>query len=123
MSTQDNLAIPQGDLMVQKLFEIADRMAAQAAEGKLKSESITVGTTWHTVTYGWRAVDIFNDGDSDLYVRLDDQATNPWDEGDAPVKKNNSLHLDLNSRKYPAPPEIGLICQTGSASVRLFLFL
>ena len=61
-------------------------------------------------------------------------STNPWDFGEAPVKKGESLALDLKARLYkPRVPEgaivaplragspvLCFICQSGTADVRVF---
>lgn len=130
--------LPPEQLMVVYLDEIASRLADQAAEGKLQSKSFTVGTNWYTLETAWMAVTIFNDGDNDVYIRLDDMSTYPWQEGEAPLKANENIRIDLGARGYPGiPPEqeegkprvlplrhgspvLCFICQSGSAAVRVF---
>ena len=129
-----------GDLTVIKLFEIADRLADQAAEGSLHSASFIVDTTWKTLEVAWLSATIFNDGDSDVYIHLDDMSTAPWQEGEAPLKKGEHLVIDLKARGHKPPepeekeqegrprvrplrfgsPVLCFICQTGTATIRAF---
>lgn len=129
-----------GDLVVIKLFEIADRLADQAAIGVLSSKQFSVGTTWYTLETAWLAATIFNDGDSDIYIHLDDMSTSPWAEGEAPLKKGEQIAIDLRARGHPPPPSdepeeegksrvaplrhgsplLYFICKTGTATVRAF---
>lgn len=129
-----------GDLTVIKLFEIADRLADQAALGVLNSKSFTVGTTWYTLETAWLSCTIFNDGDSDVYIRLDDMSTSPWQMGEAPLKKGEQISIDLKARGHKPPPSeeeeeegkprvrplrfgspiLCFICQSGTADVRVF---
>lgn len=117
-------------LIVQKLFEIADRLADQVAIGIIRSETITVGTSWTAVVGAWFSATIYNDGDSDIYMRLvtpevGDLSGRPWEDGEAPLKKSESLAMDLKGRGYKVnggkySPTIWMICKTDSAIVRVF---
>lgn len=134
-----------GDLVVIYLRELCDRMADQAAQGVFASKSFSVTTTWYTLEIAWLRCTIFNDGDSDVYIRLDDMSTSPWQMGEAPLKKGEQVSIDLHAKQYPpqmptleeevkegkegvprvAPlrhgaPLLCFICQTGSATVRVF---
>lgn len=129
-----------GDMVVIKLFEIADRLADQAALGILNSKSFTVGTTWYTLETAWLSCTIFNDGDSDIYIRLDDMSTSPWQMGEAPLKKGEQISIDLKARGHAPPaaeepkeegkprvaplrhgsPLLCFICQSSTATVRAF---
>lgn len=107
------------------LDEIAARLQDLTAKGQLSSYSVTVGTSWHPIIGGWISSTLFNDGDSDVYVRLrnDVGKGSPWEEGEAPVKKGEHINIDLKGRKVKTEggvPEVWLICQTGTASVRIF---
>ena len=117
-------------LVVLKLFEIADRLADQVAIGIVRSETITVGTEWTAVVGAWVSATIYNDGTSDIYVRMvapefGDLSGRPWEDGEAPLKSGDGLPLDLRGRSYKVDggkysPTIWMICKTGSASVRIF---
>lgn len=122
------------DLMVIKLFEIADRLADQVPEGKLTSYSFTIGTDWKSIQPAWLSATIFNDGEADVYVRLDDMSTNPWEMGEAPLKKGEKIILDLKAKLYKpvvqddaivkplraGSPVLCFICQSGNADIRVF---
>lgn len=120
-------------LMVMFLREIADRLADQTPQGKWESKEYTVGTDWMPITGGWRTATIYNDGDSDVYIRLDDlTGDKPWANSEAPLKKGENVSLPLGHRLHRlledpvagmidyGSPIIYLICQTGTASVRVF---
>lgn len=116
------------------LDEIAKRLADRGAEGILKSKVVKVGTTWITLETGWLSCTIYNDGASDVYIKLDDMSRRPWEEGEAPLKEGESLTLDLVSQQYKpqtsledvvkplrfGSPLICLICKTKTATVRVF---
>lgn len=121
--------------VIMKLDEIAKRLADRGAEGILQSRAIKVGTKWVTMLQtSWLSCTIYNDGESDIYIRLDDMSTIPWGEGEAPLKKGESITLDLVSQQYKpqtspddivkplryGSPLICLICKTGTATVRVF---
>ena len=137
MSILDKFAAPDRKVpwgfLLAKVAEVADRLADQASEGLLASKVIAVGTDWTPAFGGWLSASIHNDGDSDVYIRLDETSgPKPWVLGEAPIKKGEPLKLDLRARPHrlrkegPAgtidygSPTIYLICQTGSASVRVF---
>jgi len=126
-------------MVVIKLFEIADRLADQAADGTLNSRSLTVGTTWQTLETAWLAATIFNDGDANVYIHLDDVHTTPWSVGEAPLKKGEQISIDLRAKGHKPPPSeepeegkprvaplrygspvLSFICQTGTAAIRVF---
>lgn len=124
---------PLDELVIQKLFEIADRLADQATQGKLASDEFTVGTEWCPVIGGWLNATIYNDGASDVYIRLEDlSGDKPWAMREAPLKSGESLVLDLEARPHRlmddpvagvvklGSPTIWLICQSGTATVRVF---
>lgn len=129
MSTDDEIKqhLPT---FIQAIFEIRDRLADQVAEGVLRSRNITVGTSWVTMEFGWVSLEIYNDGDDDVYIRMGDMASPlPWDNNEAPLKNNESLRLDLKAKKYAigprregGPPLVCFICQTGTANLRVFQF-
>ncbi len=116
------------------LDEIAKRLADRGAEGILKSKVIAVGTTWKTLETGWLSATIYNDGGSDIYIKLDDMSSLPWKEGEAPLKSGETLIVDLKSQQYKpqtseddivkplrfGSPLICIICKTGTATVRVF---
>ncbi len=116
------------------LDEIAKRLADRGAEGILRSHTVEVATTWKTLETGWLSCTIYNDGGSDIYIRLDDMGSTPWKENEAPLKSGESLTLDLVSQQYKpqtstddivkpkrfGSPIICLICKTGTATVRIF---
>lgn len=123
------------DLQIILLDEIAKRLADQAAEGVFSSRQLPVNTTWLTMLEtSWLAATIFNDGEADVYLRLDDMSTLPWEMGEAPLKKGESIRLDLKAKLYKplAPdgavvkplrsgsPVLCFICQSGTADVRVF---
>ena len=115
------------EVMVQKLFEIADRMADQAAKGVLRSQSFTVGTEWFSIIGAWLSCTIYNNGSSDVYLRLgDDLAGRPWELGEAPLKSGESMNIDLVAKTHDpergrvSSPTIWFICQTGTATMRIF---
>ena len=110
--------------------------------GRLKTESITVGTSWTSSIGPWVSCDILSDaGSSDVYIRLLDSesgtlADNPWALNEAPLKAGENLPIKLGARKYitretlttkgviketiPESPEIWMICESGTATIRLF---
>lgn len=128
--------------MVAKLYEIADRMADQVATGEIIPQSVTVTTEWTSVVGAWIACDIYVDsGSSDVYVRLvsfnrGTLADRPWEIGEAPLKAGEHLPIRLGARTYsrhevltlegmkeevtPESPTIWMICQSGTATVRIF---
>lgn len=123
------------DLVVIKLFEIADRLADQVAEGHLTSRKLSVGTSWVTLETAWLSATIFNDGEADIYMRLDDMSTLPWQEGEAPLKTGESILVSMKAKVYKPPPNpdgsivqplrggspvMCFICQSGTAEVRVF---
>lgn len=123
---------PWGPL-IQKVYEIADRLADQASEGLLASKVVAVGTNWTPAFGGWLSAIIINDGPSDIYPRLDETSgPKPWELGEAPLREGESLPLDLKARPHRlrkegvagtidyGSPTIYLICQTGTASVRVW---
>jgi len=112
---------PYYDLIVQALFEIKDRLADQSANGVLVPTTHTIGTNWESITGNWMSCTIYNDGDADVYIRTEDRMHlgNPWDNNEAPLKKGESLILDLEARKVAAPT-LWFICQSGTATIRLF---
>ena len=126
-------------MMVVLLDEIAGRLEDQAIKGVLDSREFTVGTTWYTMLEtAWVSCTIYNDGDSDVYIRLDDMSTSPWQQGEAPLKSGESISIDLKAMGHkPLPPEqeegkprvlpvrqgspiLCFICRTGTATVRVF---
>lgn len=119
------------------LDEIAKRLADLGSEGVMKSKIVTVGTTWYQEIGAWKSCHIYNGGPDDIYIRLDDMSTSPWAEGEAPLRANEDIAIDIKMRGYkpqamegPAgvrvlplrmgSPVICLICKTGSAEVRIF---
>lgn len=125
-------------MMVVLLDEIAGRLEDQAAIGVFASKKFTVGTNWYTLETAWLACTIYNDGESDIYIHLDDMSTSPWTEGEAPLKSGESISIDLVARGHPPLPQeeeegkprviplrrgsplLCFICQTGTATVRVF---
>ena len=124
-------------MMVALLDEIAGRLEDQAAKGVLGSRTFTVGTSWVTLETAWQSCTIYNDGTSDIYIHLDDVHTIPWQVGEAPLKANESISMDLKARAYKdrveqveglpevqpvrqGSPVLSFICQTGTATVRVF---
>ena len=124
-------------MMVTLLDEIAGRLEDLGSEGSLKSKIVTVGTTWHQEIGAWKTCHIYNGGPDDIYIRLDDMSTSPWVEGEAPLKINEDISIDLKARGYkpqavegPAglrmlplrmgSPVVCIICKTGTAEVRMF---
>jgi hypothetical protein len=129
-------------LMVAKLFEIADRLADQGALGHLTTKTITVGTEWTEIVGAWLACDLYVDpGSSDVYVRLiteesGDLSERPWETGEAPLRAGEHLPIRLGARTYmrrqvltlegmqeeviQASPSVWMICQAGTATVRVF---
>jgi len=113
-------------MMVVYLDEISGRLADQIAKGQLSSKSFTVGTDWYPLVTGWMSVTIYNDGAADLYIRLNDNIGLPWEEGEAPLKSDENLVIDLKGRKPKvegSSPVIWLICKAGTAAVRIFNLL
>lgn len=128
-------------LVVAKLYEIADRIADQAASGQLSTETITVGTEWTAIVGNWVACDLYVDsGSEDVYVRLVGETGSlegrPWQTGEAPLRAGEHLPVRLGAKKYSAKdvltlegwkqeivaesPTIWMICQSGTATVRAF---
>jgi len=127
-------------MVVIKLFEIADRLADQAADGVLNSRSLTIGTEWRTLETAWLAATVFNDGDADVYIHLDDVHTTPWSVGEAPLKKGEQIAIDLRAKGHKSLPSeepkeegrprvapvrqgspiLSFICQSGTATIRVF---
>ena len=110
------------DLTIIKLFEIADRLADQLPTGLTRSEVKTVGTEWVELLVGtWVSADIWNDGFSDVYIKLGwvQYEGLPWDNNEAPLKKNEHVKIDLRVKRPNCPPILA-ICQTGTASLRIF---
>ncbi|TEU15202.1 MAG: hypothetical protein E3J25_04060 [Anaerolineales bacterium] len=124
-----------------KLYEIADRIADQAASGQMSTETITVGTEWTAVVGNWVACDLYVDsGSADVYVRLVGETGSlegrPWQTGEAPLRSGEHLPVRLGARKYSVrevltmeglkeeivaeSPTIWMICQAGTATVRVF---
>lgn len=110
--------------IVRLLDEIAQRLADQVPKGVLKSSKFTVGTDWYPVILGgWISAYGWNDGDSDLYVRINNTEGRPWEQGEAEIKKGEPIQIDLHGKRPKGerePPVLYFICQTGTAAVRLF---
>ncbi len=119
--------------MLVKLDEIAKRLEDLGAVGVLNTETRIVGTSWRELLIGaWKSVDIWNDGDANLYIRIGHPLdTLPWDVNEAPIKKSEHIKLDMDVRKWQidpvtregGPPSIWAICESGTASVRVFKFI
>lgn len=126
MSTRDappRLSPEQMQIVL--LDEIAGRLADQISKGLMNSKSFTVGTDWYPLIGGWVSATIYNDGDADVYIRLRNETgqDTPWAEGEAPLKKGENLSLDLSGKKHKTEegtPTIWLICQAGTADIRVF---
>ena len=94
------------------------------AKGHLDTYSLTVGTEWKSIVPAWMSCVIHNDGDADVYIRFNDKEGNPWEMGEAPLKSGESLPIDLEGRrKDGGSPVIWLICQAGTADIRIFSLL
>lgn len=117
----EKLAVPIDELIAMKLFEIGDRLADQVAEGLVDTGEHTIGTEWYGLIGAWIACTIYNDGPADVYVRLGETMYlgAPWDNNEAPLKKGESLPINLGARKKETPT-IYLICQSGTAKIRWF---
>lgn len=98
-----------------------------AAKGLLYSKNFTVGTNWLPIIAGWMSCTIYNDGNADVYIRLNDNADpKPWENGEAPLRDGESITLDLEARKPKeegGSPVIWLICKTSTADIRIFSLL
>lgn len=106
------------------LNEIAQRQTDQIAKGILRSTKFTVGTEWYPVTLGaWISAYGYNDGDADLYVRINNTEGKPWEQGEAEIKKGEMFQVDLRGKRPKGerePPVLFFICETGTATVRFF---
>jgi len=108
------------------LDEIAKRLEDLTARGALSSKTFTVGTDWYTLETGWFCTTIYNDGAADIYIRTllgADMATLPWQIGEAPLKANESITIDLRGRKYKGQggsPVIYFVTKAATATVRAF---
>lgn len=91
-------------------------------KGLIDSCVLTIGTEWLELGWNWAKIDVYNDGDSDLYLRNDDLTGFPWEEGKAPLKKGDHLVMDGTKRnEYSNKPRF--ICKTGTAEIRVFRLL
>ena len=103
-------------LIVIKLFEIADRLADQAAEGYLTSGTVTVGTDTKEVIGAMLSISFHSDGPNDVYIWTQEPPTRkPWLVGDAPLKSGEDLSTDFRSKTGNV---VYLRCETGTCTLR-----
>jgi hypothetical protein len=92
-------------------------------KGLVDSLCLVVGTSWVDLGRNWASLSVYNDGDADLYLRNDDLADPPWVDGKAPIKKGESIHLNGEAKENGYCPSPRFICQSGTASIRIFRLL
>lgn len=104
-------------VMVQKLFEICDRMADRTPDGPIRSGVIPVTDKVNTIVGSILHIDFHSDGPDDVYIwSNENQFRIPWQEGDAPLKDGESLPIDFEKKTGNV---IYLICKAGkTASIR-----
>lgn len=104
-------------VIVAKLFEICDRMAEQVPEGPIRSGVIPVTDKVNSIVGSILHIDFFSDGPDDVYIWTNEnQFRIPWQEGDAPLKRGESLPVDFHKKTGNV---VYLICKAGcTASVR-----
>ena len=85
-------------LMVMKLFEIADRLAETAPPlGIIRSfGSLVADNTTRAIVGAMRSISIYNDGVQDVYIWAnEDEQREPWEMGDAPLAAGEKVEFDF----------------------------
>ena len=89
-------------LMVMKLFEIADRLAETAPPaGIIRSfGSLLADNTTRYIAGAMRSVSMYNAGTQDVYIWAnEDEHREPWKEGDAPLASGEKLEFDFKGMR------------------------
>jgi len=104
-------------LVIQKLYEICDRMAEQTPDGPIRSGVIPVTDVVNSIVGSILSIQFQSDGPDDVYIWTNEnQFRKPWQEGDAPLKIGEPLKVDFNRKTSNV---VYLICKPGcTASVR-----
>jgi len=103
-------------LITIKLFEIADRLADQAAEGHLTSGTTSVGTDVKEIVGAMLSISFHSDGPNDVYIWTQEASTRkPWMVGDAPLKSGEDLSIDFKAKTGSV---VHLRCETGTCTLR-----
>jgi len=96
-------------LIVAKLFEIADALALREPKGVFDSEVINVTDKWTEVSYGPSiSCSLMNNGSDDVYIRMIDREHAegdpgpnelPWVRNQAPIKKGQTFPINVVTLK------------------------
>jgi hypothetical protein len=78
-----------------------------AAKGDFTSRSFTVGTDWYSLPLPWLSIQIYTGG-------------LPWEVGEAPLKMNEGIAIDLKAKPANSSPALFFICLAGTAAIRVF---
>jgi len=96
-------------LIVAKLFEIADALALREPKGVFESEEIYVTDKWTEVSFGPSiSTTLMNNGSDDVYIRMIDREHAegdpgpnelPWVRKQAPIKKGQTFPINVVTLK------------------------
>jgi len=111
-------------LIVMKLFEIADALALREPKGFFESEIITVGTEWVETSFGPSiSCSMINKGPSQVYIRMWDREHGegdpgpgelPWVRNQAPIDVGMPIMFNVATLKAV---RMWLICKSGTTKV------
>ena len=93
-------------LMVMKLFEIADRLAETAPpKGIIRSfGSLLADNTTRFIVGAMRSIAIYNNGVQGVYIWAnEDEHRKPWNEGDAPLASGEKVEFDFRGTRGDSP--------------------
>ena len=107
-------------LMVMKLFEIADRLAEIAPPtGIIRSfGSLVADNTTRAIVGAMRSVSIYNNGVQDVYIWAnEDEHREPWKEGDAPLASGEKVEFDFRGMRGGSPGNrVYYRCKSGEST-------
>jgi len=107
-------------LIVMKLFEIADRLAETAPPvGIIRSfGSLPADNTARTIVGAMRSISIYNDGLQNVYIWAnEDEHRETWSEGDAPLASGEKVEFDFRGMRGNSPGNrIYYRCKAGEST-------
>ena len=107
-------------LIVMKLFEIADRLAEIAPPvGIIRSfGSLFADNTTRSIAGAMRSISIYNDGVQNVYIWAnEDEYREPWKIGDAPLASGEKVEFDFKGMRGDSPGNrIYYRCKAGEST-------